>query len=39
MLMTLILVLGFCQQKFSDKDIEIIKFVRRLKIFIGGILT
>ena len=39
MLMTLILVIRFCLQNFSDKDIDIIKFVRRLQNFIGGILT
>ena len=38
-LMTLILVIRFCQQNFSDKDIDIIKFVRRFQNFIGGILT
>ena len=27
------------QQNFSDKDIDIIKFVRRFQNFIGGILT
>ena len=38
-LMTLILVIRFWQQNFSDKDIDIIKFVRRFQNFIGGILT
>ena len=32
MLMTLILVIRFRQQNFSDKDIDIIKFVRVFKI-------
>ena len=27
------------KQNFSDKDIDIIKFVRRFQTFIGGILT
>ena len=39
MLMTLILVIRFCQQTHSDKDIDIINFVRRFQNFIGGILT
>ena len=39
MLMTLILVIRFRQQNFSDKDIDIIKFVKRFQNFIGGILT
>ena len=39
MLMTLILVIRFRQQNFSDKDIDIINFVRRSLNFIGGILT
>ena len=39
MLMTLILVIRFWQQNFSDKDIDILKLVRRFKNFIGGILT
>ena len=39
MLMTLILVIKFWQQNFSDKDIDIINFVRRFQNFIGGILT
>ena len=39
MLMTLILIIRFRQQSFSDKDIDIIKFVRRFQNFIGGILT
>ena len=39
MLMTLILVIRFWQQNFSDKDIDIIKLVRRFQNFIGGILT
>ena len=38
-LMTLILVIRFRQQNFSDKDIDIINFVRRSQNFIGGILT
>ena len=38
-LMTIILVIRFRQQNFSDKDIDIIKFVRRFQNFIGGILT
>ena len=29
----------FWQQNFSDKDIDIINFVRRFQNFIGGILT
>ena len=29
----------FCQQNFSDKNIDIINFVRLFQIFIGGILT
>ena len=29
----------FWQQNFSDKDIDIIYFVRRFQNFIGGILT
>ena len=36
MLMT---VIRFGQQNFSDKDIDIIKFVMRFQNFIGGILT
>ena len=39
MLMTLTLVIRFRQQNFSDKDIDIINFVRRFQNFIGGILT
>ena len=39
MLMTLILVIRFGQQNFSDKDIGIINFVKRSQNFIGGILT
>ena len=39
MLMTLILVIRFWQQALSDKDIDIINFVRRFQNFIGGILT
>ena len=39
MLMTLIIVIRFCQQNFSDKDIDIINFVRRSLNFTGGILT
>ena len=39
MLMTLILVIRFRQQNFSDKGIDIIKFVRRFQNFIGGMLT
>ena len=39
MLMTLILVIRYWQQNFSDKDIGIINFVRRSQNFIGGILT
>ena len=39
MLMTFILVIKFCQQNVSDKDIDIINFVRRFQNFIGGILT
>ena len=39
MLMTLILVIRFWQQNFSDKDIDIINFVRHSQNFIGGILT
>ena len=39
MMMTLILVIRFLQQNFSDKDIDIINFVRRSLNFIGGILT
>ena len=39
MLMTLILVIRFRQQNFSDKDTDIIKFVRRFQNFIGGIST
>ena len=39
MLMTLILVIRFLQQNFSDKDRDIINFVRRSLNFIGGILT
>ena len=38
MLMTLILVIRFWQQNFSDKDIDI-NFVRRFQNLIGGILT
>ena len=37
MLMTLILVIGFWQQNFSDKDIDIIKSVRRFQNYIVGI--
>ena len=39
MLMTLILVIRFWRQNFSDKNIDIINFVRRSLNFIGGILT
>ena len=39
MLMTLILVIRFRQQNFSDKDIDIINFVRCSLNFIGGSLT
>ena len=39
MLMTLILVIRFRQQNFSDKDIDIIKFGRRFQNFIGDIFT
>ena len=39
MLMTLILVIRFWQQNLSDKEIDIIKFVRRSQNFIGDILT
>ena len=39
MAMTLILGVKFRQQNFSDKDIDIINFVRRFQTFIGGILT
>ena len=39
MLMTLVLVIRFLQQNFSDKDIDIINFERRSLNFIGGILT
>ena len=39
MSITLILVIKFRQQNFSDKDIDIINFVRRFQNFIGGILT
>ena len=31
MLMTLLLVIRFCKQNFSDKDIDIINFVRRFQ--------
>ena len=37
MSMTLILGIKFWQQNFSDKDIDIINFVRRFQNFIGGI--
>ena len=39
MSMTLMLVIKFEQQNFSDKDIDIINFVRRFQTYIGGILT
>ena len=39
MLVTFILVIRFWQQNFSDKDIDIINFVRRSQNFIGGIMT
>ena len=39
MSMTLILGIKFWQQNFSDKDLDIINFVRRFQNFIGGILT
>ena len=39
MSMALMLGIKFCQQNLSDKDIDIIKFVRRFQNFIGGILT
>ena len=39
MLMTLILVVSFRQQNFSNNDIDIINFVRRFQSFIGSILT
>ena len=35
---TLILVIKFRQQNFSDNDIDIINFVRRFQNFIGSIL-
>ena len=35
----LIFAIRFGQQNFSDKDIDIINFVRRFQSFIGGILT
>ena len=37
--MILILVIRFGQQDFSDKDIDIINFVKHSQNFIGGILT
>ena len=37
--MTLMLGIKFCQQNFSDKDIDIINFVRRFQNFMGGILN
>ena len=36
-LMPLILVIRFWQQNFTDKDTDIIKFVRRFQNLIGGI--
>ena len=39
MLMSLILVIRFSQQNFSDKDIDIINLVRLSQNFIGDILT
>ena len=39
MLMTLILVKRFRQQNFSNKDIDIINFVRRFQSFKDSILT
>ena len=39
MLISLIQVIRFWQQNFSDKDIDIINFVRRSQNFIGVILT
>ena len=39
MFMTLIVVIRFWQQNFSNKDVDIINFVRRFQSFIGGILT
>ena len=38
-LRTLVLVVGFWRPSFSDKDIDIINFVRHSQNFIGGILT
>ena len=37
--MFLILVIKFCQQNFSNKDIINIHFKRRFQNFIGGIST
>ena len=39
MLMTLILVIKYGQQNFSNKEIDIINFGRRFLNFIGDILT
>ena len=39
MLVTVILVIRFWQQNVSDKDIDIINFIRRSHNFIGDILT
>ena len=39
MLMTLIFVRKFCEQNFSNKDIDIMNVVRRFQNFISGILT
>ena len=37
--MLIIIVIKFRQQNFSNKDIDIIKFVMRVTMFIGDILT
>ena len=39
MSMTLIHIIKFSLQNFSDKDIDVMNFVRRFQNFIGGILT
>ena len=36
MLMTFILVIKFLQQRSSNKDIDILNFVKRFQNFIGG---
>ena len=39
MLRNLIIVIKFCQQNFSNKDIDIIRIAKRFQNLMGGILT